>query len=152
MSNYKDIWSRCQTIIHSQVALKEKMQTICDLLGSHMPAYDWVGFYLSDVKNKKLHLGPFYGAPTEHTSIFYGKGVCGQAAEARKTFVIDDVAEEKNYIACSIHVKSEIVVPIIKDQIVVGQIDIDSHKPAAFKKDDQQILENICRELAIYIE
>ena len=152
MSNYKDIWSRCQTIIHSQVALKEKMQTICDLLGSHMPAYDWVGFYLSDVKNKKLHLGPFYGAPTEHTSIFYGKGVCGQAAEARKTFVIDDVAEEKNYIACSIHVKSEIVVPIIKDQIVVGQIDIDSHKPAAFKKDDQQVLENICRELAIYIE
>ena len=152
MSNYNDIWSQCETIIHSQVALKEKMQAICDLLGSHMPAYDWVGFYLSDVKNKKLHLGPFYGEPTEHTSISYGKGVCGQAAEAQKTFVIDDVAEEKNYIACSIHVKSEIVVPIIKNQIVLGQIDIDSHTPAAFKQDDQQLLEKICRELAIYIE
>ena len=66
--------------------------------------------------------------------------------------MIDDVAEEKNYIACSIHVKSEIVVPIIKNQIVVGQIDIDSHTPAAFKQDDQQLLEKICRELAIYIE
>ena len=56
MSNYKDIWSQCETIIQSQAALKEKMQAICDFLGSHMPAYDWVGFYLSDVKNKKLHL------------------------------------------------------------------------------------------------
>ena len=152
MINYNDIWSECEIIIHSQVTLNEKMQAICDLLGSHMPSYDWVGFYLSDVKNKKLHLGPFYGEPTEHTSISYGKGVCGQVAEAQKTFVIDDVAEEKNYIACSIHVKSEIVVPIIKNQIVVGQIDIDSHTPAAFKQEDQQLLEKICRELAIYIE
>ena len=152
MSNHKDIWFQCETIIYSEVTLKEKMQAICNLLGSQMPAYDWVGFYLSDVKNKKLYLGPFYGEPTEHTSISYGKGVCGQVAEAQKTLVIDDVAEEKNYIACSIHVKSEIVVPIIKNQIVVGQIDIDSHTPAAFKQDDQQLLENICRELAIYIE
>ena len=152
MSNYNDIRSQCETIIHSQVTLKERMQVICDYLGSHMPHYDWVGFYISDVKNKKLHLGPFYGEPTEHNSISYGKGICGQAAEAQKTFVIDDVAEEKNYIACSIHVKSEIVVPIIKNQIVVGQIDIDSHTPAAFKQDDQQLLEQICRELAIYIE
>ena len=152
MSNHKDIWFQCETIIYSEVTLKEKMQAICNLLGSQMPAYDWVGFYLSDVKNKKLYLGPFYGEPTEHTSISYGKGVCGQVAEAQKTLVIDDVAEEKNYIACSIHVKSEIVVPIIKNEIVVGQIDIDSHTPAAFKQDDQQLLENICRELAIYIE
>ena len=152
MSNYKDIWSQCETIIQSQAALKEKMQAICDFLGSHMTVYDWVGFYLSDVKNKKLHLGPFYGEPTEHTSISYGKGICGQAAADQKTYVIDDVAEEKNYIACSIHVKSEIVVPIIKNQIVVGQIDVDSHTPAAFKQEDQQLLEQICRELATYIE
>ena len=152
MSNHKDIWFQCETIIYSQVTLKEKMQAICNLLGSQMPAYDWVGFYLSDVKNKKLYLGPFYGEPTEHTSISYGKGVCGQVAEAQKTFVIDDVEEEKNYIACSIHVKSEIVVPIIKNEIVVGQIDIDSHTPAAFKQEDQQMLEKICLEIAIYIE
>ena len=152
MINYKDIWSQCETIIHTQVALKEKMQAICDFLGSHMTVYDWVGFYLSDVKNKKLHLGPFYGEPTEHTSISYGKGICGQAAADQKTYVIDDVAEEKNYIACSIQVKSEIVVPIIKNQIVVGQIDVDSHTPAAFKQEDQQLLEQICRELATYIE
>tara|TARA_Y100000991_G_scaffold204609_1_gene180242 strand:+ start:44 stop:502 length:459 start_codon:yes stop_codon:yes gene_type:complete len=152
MTNYNDIWSQCEKIIHSQVALKEKMQAICDFLGTHLPAYDWVGFYLSDVKNKKLHLGPFYGEPTEHTSISYGKGVCGQVAETQKTFVIDDVTKEKNYIACSIHVKSEIVVPIKKNQIVVGQIDVDSHTPVAFKQDDQQLLEKLCRELAIYIE
>ena len=152
MSNYNKIWPQCEKIIHSQVALNEKMQAICDLLGTHMLAYDWVGFYLSDVKNKKLHLGPFYGEPTEHSSISYGKGVCGQAAEAQKTFVIDDVAEEKNYIACSIHVKSEIVVPIIKNQIVVGQIDVDSNTPAAFKQEDQHLLEQICRELATFFE
>ena len=152
MSNYKDIWSQCETIIQSQAALKEKMQVISDFLGSKITQYDWVGFYLSDVKNKKLHLGPFYGEPTEHTSISYGKGICGQAAADQKTYVIDDVAEEKNYIACSIHVKSEIVVPIITNQIVVGQIDIDSYTPAAFKQEDQQLLEQICRELATYIE
>ena len=71
MSNYNDIWSQCEKIIHSQVALKKKMQAICDLLGSHMPAYDWVGFYLSDVKNKKLHLGSFYGEPTEGKKVRY---------------------------------------------------------------------------------
>ena len=152
MSMYKDILPQCATIIHSNVELKEKMQAICDFLGSQMSQYDWVGFYLSDVKNKKLHLGPFYGDSTEHTSISYGKGICGQAAAAQRTFVINDVAEERNYIACSIHVKSEIVVPIIKNQIVVGQIDIDSHTPAAFTKKDQQLLEHICRELATYIE
>ena len=152
MSNHKDIWFQCETIIYSEVTLKEKMQAICNLLGSQMPAYDWVGFYLSDVKNKKLYLGPFYGEPTEHTSISYGKGVCGQVGEAQKTLVIGDVSEEKNYIACSIHVKSEIVVPIIKNEIVVGQIDIDSHTPAAFKQEDQQMLEKICLEIAIYIE
>ena len=151
MINYNDIWFKCETIIHSKAKLKEKMQSICNFLGTQISAYDWVGFYLSDVKNKKLYLGPFYGEPTEHTSISYGKGVCGQVAEAQKTFVIDDVEEEKNYIACSIYVKSEIVVPIIKNQIVVGQIDIDSHTPAAFKQDDQQLLEKICRELAIYM-
>ena len=152
MINYNDIWFKCETIIYSQVSLKEKMQAICDFLGSHMPAYDWVGFYLSDVKNKKLYLGPFYGEPTEHTSISYGNGICGQAAESKKTFVTNDVSEEINYIACSVHVKSEIVVPIIKNQIVVGQIDIDSYKMSAFKTDDQQLLEQICREIAVYIE
>jgi len=152
MSNLKDIWLQCETIIHSPLTLKEKMQAICNFLGSQMPAYDWVGFYLSDVKNKKLHLGPFYGKPTEHTSILYGMGICGQAAEAQKTFLIDDVTVEKNYIACSIHVKSEIVVPIIKNQVVVGQIDIDSHTPAAFKEGDKQLLELICQEIATYIE
>ena len=152
MSTYKDVWAQCARIIHSRATIKEKMQVICDFLGSEMVGYDWVGFYLSDVKNKKLHLGPFYGEPTQHTSISYGMGICGQAAEARKTFLIDDVAAEKNYIACSIHVKSEIVVPIVKNQIVVGQIDIDSHTPAAFKEDDKQLLEQISLELATYIE
>ena len=152
MSTHKDIWPQCTTIIHSQVELKEKMEAVCDILGSQMAHYDWVGFYLSDVKNKKLYLGPFYGEPTKHTSISYGKGICGQAAAAQKTFVIDDVAEEKNYIACSIHVKSEIVVPIIKNQIVVGQIDVDSNTPAAFKQEDQHLLEQICRELATFFE
>ena len=152
MSLYADILRQSHLIIHSKDSATDKMQAICDMLDARLEHYDWTGFYLSDIEKRRLDLGPYTGEATEHATISYGKGICGQAAEAEKTFLIDDVTAEKNYIACSIHVKSEIVVPIIKSGIVVGQIDIDSHKPAAFTDNDQQLLEEICAELATYIE
>ena len=151
MSLYAEILSQSLLIIHSKDSVRDKMQAICDLLDARLAHYDWAGFYLSDLEKRMLHLGPYTGEATEHATIAYGKGICGQAAQAEKTFLIDDVTAEKNYIACSIHVKSEIVVPIIKNGIVVGQIDIDSNKAAAFTHNDQQLLEEICVELATYI-
>ena len=151
MSLNKDILKEALDIIQSESSAKDKMQSICDLLEDQIEHYDWVGFYLSDIENRMLHLGPYTGEETDHSTIPYGKGVCGQAAESEKTFLIDDVSAESNYIACSIHVKSEIVVPIFREGIVVGQIDIDSDKLAAFTAADQELLETICAELSPYI-
>jgi len=151
MSKYQDILKLSLEIIHSEISVEDKMQSICNLLDDKLETYDWTGFYISDIENRLLHLGPYAGETTDHTTIPYGKGICGQAAETEKTFLIDDVTAESNYISCSINVKSEIVVPIKKDGIVVGQIDIDSDKVAAFTAADQELLENMCAELAPYI-
>jgi len=109
-----------------------------------VPHYDWVGFYMVDAeKMNELVLGPFVGDPTEHVRIPFGKGICGQAAERGETFVVQDVSEQNNYLACSLNVKSEIVVPLIKDDKVVGELDIDSHEVGPFTDDDREFLEEI---------
>lgn len=89
----------------------------------------WVGFYI--VKEDYLYLGPFQGH-VACTKIKIGKGVCGEAAEKNKTMVINDVSKIKNYIACSSSTKSELVVPIKKDDKVVAVIDYDSDKLSRF--------------------
>ncbi len=121
-----------------------KLHAICALLHQCVAHYDWVGFYLVDpTRERELVLGPFVGAPTEHTRIAFGQGICGQAAETEMTFVIQDVTQETNYLSCSPHVKSEIVVPIFKDSVIVGELDIDSHTLAPFTKDDHVFLEQV---------
>ena len=110
--------------------------------------YDWVGFYLLDSTSNELVLGPFAGKPTEHTHIPVGKGVCGQVAESKITKIVQDVSCEENYISCSIDVQSEIVVPVIKGDKFVAEIDIDSHSTAPFSTDDDEFLTAICTEIA----
>ena len=116
---------------------------------SEVTHYDWVGFYLVDpARERELVLGPFVGAPTEHTRIAFGQGICGQAADTEMTFVIQDVSQEMNYLSCSPHVKSEIVVPIFKDGAVVGEIDIDSLALAPFSEVDNAFLEQVAALVA----
>jgi GAF domain-containing protein len=91
-----------------------------------------------------LHLGPYAGDETEHTKIPYGKGICGQVAESHETFMVPDVRAQDNYIACSMKVKSEIVVPIMKAGKFVAQLDIDSHTANAFTDEDRAFLEAVC--------
>lgn len=127
----------------------EKLYDVCALLEREVAHYDWVGFYLVDPeKERELVLGPFVGAPTEHTHIAFGQGICGQAADTEMTFVIQDVTAEKNYLSCSPHVKSEIVVPIFKDGGIAGEIDIDSHVIEPFTDDDQAFLERVAAMIA----
>lgn len=100
----------------------------------------WTGFYR--VINNELVLGPFQGT-VACTRIAYGKGVCGTAWKESKTIVVEDVHEFPGHIACSSASKSEIVVPIIKDNQVVGVLDIDSEKLATFDNIDKEWLEKI---------
>ncbi len=151
MSSYLEIEKLSLEIICSEKSVNNKMLLLCSLLDKKLSHYNWTGFYLADVENKLLHLGPYIGEATDHTTIPFGKGICGQAAETNKTFLVDDVNAESNYISCNINVKSEIVVPIIKEGVVLGQIDIDSNTIAAFKEQDQLLLETICKALAPYI-
>ncbi len=122
----------------------EKLHAVCALLEKRVAHYNWVGFYRVDPTHKReLVLGPFVGAPTEHTRIAFGQGICGQAADTEMTFVIQDVSQETNYLSCSPHVKSEIVVPVFKHGTVVGEIDIDSHTLAPFTEADRAFLEQV---------
>jgi len=122
----------------------EKFRAICKLLRQNVSYYDWVGFYLVDKERRnELLLGPFEGEPTVHVRIPFGEGVCGQAAELRKAFVVQDVSKEMNYLPCSANVKSEIVIPIFKNEEVVGEIDIDSFILEPFTKEDETFLRKI---------
>ena len=122
----------------------EKLRTICRLLKDNVPYYNWVGFYIVDEKKRnELVLGPFEGERTEHTRITFGRGICGQAAQIGRTFLVQDVSKEKNYLSCSTKVKSEIVVPIFKNKQVIGELDIDSHALSPFTKQDEAFLKRV---------
>ncbi|NJB36667.1 GAF domain-containing protein [Croceivirga sp. JEA036] len=120
---------------------EQRMQAICELLKANIPHYDWVGFYFKNGDKRELKLGSYAGAPTDHTIIPFGKGICGQVAESNQNFVVPDVQAQDNYIACSITVKSEIVIPLFKNGENIGQIDIDSNTPDPFTAEDECFLE-----------
>ena len=120
------------------------MQPICDLLKENIKHYDWVGFYFMNDEKQKLEIGPYAGEQTTHTSIPYGTGICGQVAVSGKSFLVPDVANEENYLACSIKTKAELVVPIYKGDVLVGQIDIDSHHHDPFTAADEAFLADLC--------
>jgi putative methionine-R-sulfoxide reductase with GAF domain len=111
-----------------------------------MPAYTWVGIYV--LVGNELVLGPYEGKPSPHTRIPLGRGICGAAATERTTIIVDDVSADPRYLACSLETQSEIVVPIMRGGDVLGEIDIDSDRPAAFGPADQALLERVAAALA----
>ena len=128
-------------IIEDKIAtLDQRLQNVCNLLTQQVSYYDWVGFYFANHATKTLHLKAYCGAPTEHTVIEFGKGICGQVAVSNKNFVVPDVKAQDNYIACSISVKAEIVIPLFKNGENIGQIDIDSNTQDPFTKADEDFL------------
>ena len=135
-------------VINNKLSKEEKLLAICTLLNAEIPHYNWVGFYFANHENKTLHLGPYIGAPTDHTVIPFGKGICGQVAESNQNFVVPDVSAQDNYIACSFTVKSEIVVPLFVNGVNIGQIDIDSHELDHFTTDDERFLEYVNEQVA----
>ena len=131
-------------VLKSNVHRNEKLKKICKLLKENVAYYNWVGFYFVDNrKRNELILGPFEGKPTEHIRIPFGRGICGQAAELKRTFLVQDVSKETNYLSCSVNVKSEIVIPIFKKGEVIGELDIDSHFLSPFSKEDETFLKKI---------
>ena len=117
-----------------------KLQDIVDLLYRSFNKYNWIGIYL--IENDSLILGPCKGKKaTEHIKIPIGQGICGSAAKTGKTELINNVKKDNRYLSCFVTTKSEIVVPIKRNDIVIGEIDIDSDKKDAFNDRDNELLE-----------
>jgi len=125
----------------------ELMQSMARLLHDRMLKYNWVGFYMLEpgADPPVLVLGAFEGAMTPHTRIPLNQGICGAAASSGQTVVVDDVNKDPRYLACSLETKSEIVVPVFVHGKVVGELDIDSHFPAAFTSEHQALVQHCAK-------
>jgi|TARA_B100001093_G_C26848733_1_gene1024088 GAF domain-containing protein len=145
---FEKLKSEITVLIENSKEVNQTLTSICDALKSKIPHYDWVGFYFKNDKKRELVLGPYAGKPTDHSTIPFGKGICGQVAVSNKNFVVPDVQAQDNYIACSLEVKSEIVIPIFVKGENIGQIDIDSNTLNPFSKADETFLEFICAKVA----
>jgi L-methionine (R)-S-oxide reductase len=126
---------------------------VAEAISKGLTYYSWTGFYMLDPTDSSiLILGPFVGDPTPHVRIPVTQGVCGAAVASEQTVIVDDVNADPRYLSCSIKTNSEIVVPIRANGSVVGEIDIDSHTPAAFTDADRLFLEETARIIAAFIE
>lgn len=137
-----DIERAVEGAADSAAAMDRAVQTLKD----RVPDYTWVGIYL--LEGDELVLGPFCGKPSPHTRIPLGRGICGAAATEKQTIIVDDVNADPRYLACSLETKSEIVVPIMTGARVLGEIDIDSDRLAAFTSADRALLERVAALIA----
>jgi GAF domain-containing protein len=118
------------------------LRRVVELVQEGFEHYSWLGIYL--VEGDDLVLGPWRGPEaTEHVRIPVGQGICGAAAATGRTEIVDDVNADPRYLACFPSTRSEIVVPIAYEGRVVGEIDIDSDRPAAFGDEDRAFLERV---------
>lgn len=136
---YQEMLKVISSVIEGEDDLIANMANITAIIKSYF-SFFWIGFYV--VKENQLVLAPFQG-PLACTRIGYGKGVCGSAWKEKKTFVVPDVDAFPGHIACSSKSKSEIVIPLIKEETVWGVLDIDSDKLATFDLIDQEYLEQV---------
>lgn len=155
-SSYQTLTDELTTLANSADSAEQLMTMLVERLAELMKHYNWVGFYMLDKheadKDPMLVLGPYVGAETPHKRIPLNQGICGAAVSSAQTIVIDDVNADPRYLACSIETKSEIVVPIFVKGVVVGELDIDSHLPAAFTEDDRQLVEHCASLVGRYLE
>ena len=146
--NFNELKPKISDLVSRSSSLDATLKEVCELLKTSIPYYDWVGFYFKNGEKEELKIGPYAGATTDHTIIPFGKGICGQVAVSNKNFVVADVSSQDNYIACSLSVKSEIVIPLFVNNINIGQIDIDSNTIDPFTQKDERFLEFVCESVA----
>jgi len=144
--DYQAVQARIRDIVRSEPDASRAFERAVREIKAAMPDYTWVGIYL--LQGDQLVLGPFLGSPSPHTRIPVGRGICGLAAAEKRTIVVDEVSADERYLACSPDTRSEIVVPIVRDGRVIGEIDVDSDRVAAFDGRDRALLESIAGLLA----
>jgi len=143
-SSSTELIGKLDNLVASANTSTDVFEGVVQLLHENMFRYNWVGFYMLEELpgvEPVLILGPYRGSMTPHTRISLNQGICGAAASSGKTVIVDDVHSDSRYLACSLETKSEIVVPIFASGKVVGELDIDSHFPAAFGDSDKHLCE-----------
>jgi L-methionine (R)-S-oxide reductase len=145
---YRTVVAQAKHLLNKDDQLITNLSNLTALLKQSFDKISWVGFYLFD--GTKLYLGPFQGK-VACTQIEIGKGVCGTAADNKKTIIVPDVDEFPGHIACDADSKSEIVVPILKNEKLFGVLDLDSHLQNSFNDTDKLFLEELCSFLSDYI-
>lgn len=146
--NYQLVIKQLKALIEDEPNRIANLSNASALLNQFLDRINWVGFYL--LENNELVLGPFQGLPA-CVRIPIGKGVCGTAAENRKTIRVPDVNKFPGHIACDARSQSEIVVPMIKDGELLGVLDIDSPEKNRFDEIDEKYLEKFIEVLLQYI-
>src|ERR1700761_7387299 len=136
---YQSLLPQIEALLYGEPDLVANLANICAALMEQFKWF-WVGFYL--VKDNELVLGPFQG-PVACTRIAKGKGVCGVSWKKAETLIVPDVDEFPGHIACSSLSRSEIVIPVFKDDKVVAVLDVDSEHVAHFDDTDKQYLEQV---------
>jgi L-methionine (R)-S-oxide reductase len=142
LSDYSGALEAVDRILNRESEADQVLRQTVETLHDRFDHYSWVGIYL--VEGDHLVLGPWKGPQaTEHVRIPVGQGICGAAAATGRTEIVDDVNSDGRYLACFPSTRSEIVVPISYEGRVVGEIDIDSDRPAAFTQEDRAFLERV---------
>lgn len=137
----KQLIDNIRIAIESKKSENEVLQTAAELIHSYSKGFDWTGFYL--LKGNVLEVGPYIGPETPHKRIELNAGICGAAASQKKSVVVEDVTGDARFLACSPNTKSEIVVPLMDGDNVIGEIDIDSNQRGFFTDDDRKMFEEV---------
>ena len=141
---YRLLNSQLKSLLAKEDNLISNLSNFAAAIKDTFDKVSWVGFYLFD--GNKLYLGPFQGK-VACTKIEIGKGVCGTSAEKRETVIVPDVNKFPGHIFCDGNSKSEIVIPLIRKNKLLGVLDLDSHEFNSFGKTDKEYLEEICKFL-----
>lgn len=154
---HEQLAAELATVANAAPTIEDLMTSIVGRLQQYVSHFHWVGFYMVEKSllpgvEPVLVLGPYVGTPTTHKRIPLNQGICGAAVTTGETIVVDDVNADPRYLACSIETKSEIVAPIRVRGEIIGELDIDSHKPAAFGARDRELVEHCARLVGEYLE
>jgi GAF domain-containing protein len=143
--------TRSQLIDNIRIAIAAKnteteiLKSAAELIDAFSDHFNWTGFYM--MRGNHLEVGPYVGPKTEHVRIELDNGICGAAASQKESVIVDDVNQDSRFLACSRSTRSEIVVPLMSGEEVLGEIDVDSDRPAAFTNDDREMFESIAETI-----
>lgn len=149
--NARPLHRQLQSLAADETGIDQFCEQAVKYIKDSNDKFDWVGIYLAHENRLHLPSNYFQGPDPDHKEISFSEGICGASASEKSTITVDDVNSDPRYLACSIHTRSEIVVPIIYNDELLGVLDLDSDAPAAFGKEERTALEDAARVIGEYL-